>query len=102
MIYQIGITPACAGQIVSTYNELTLDRDHPRLRGTNSKKSKNVLLFLGSPPLARDKLCYRLYQHQEIGITPACAGQILSMGIQIAILWDHPRLRGTNVKSIHF
>ena len=50
-----GITPACAGQISLAFQTKTLDGDHPRLRGTNLSKGLQMIVLMGSPPLARDK-----------------------------------------------
>ena len=50
----------------------------------------------GSPPLARDKYILSIANYDELGITPACAGQIFLSRWHRSNSQDHPRLRGTN------
>ena len=52
---ELGITPACAGQIIATAWNRCRSKDHPRLRGTNHIDAPELDSFEGSPPLARDK-----------------------------------------------
>ena len=91
-----GITPACAGQIICRLFKGELLEDHPRLRGTNRVVTIMICFLTGSPPLARDKWSDESLDVLDGGITPACAGQILSCFDRKSCPWDHPRLRGTN------
>ena len=95
-IRMIRITPACAGQIFFGHMLSDIGLDHPRLRGTNILKLDNFPCVVGSPPLARDKLRSLLLMMNLSGITPACAGQIMSTSKNGTSKKDHPRLRGTN------
>ena len=49
---------------------------------------------VGSPPLARGKVYGLRSASGFYGITPACAGKSLTKGSKIALIGDHPRLRG--------
>ena len=90
------ITPAYAGQIENQNRKTTIRQDHPRIRGTNQNLMCSELLREGSPPHTRDKFtrCFCIFVATRI--TPAYAGQILLYGKSCRIVWDHPRIRGTN------
>ena len=49
---------------------------------------------MGSPPLARGILDLAVLNKAEVGITPACAGNTVSMLSICTTSRDHPRLRG--------
>ena len=69
-----GITPACAGNTMTSWFLSTANRDHPRMRGEYTKTRIHDLEERGSPPHARG---IRLGSHSQLsqhGITPACAG----------------------------
>ena len=95
----IGIIPAYAGQMIEKLLIYINFRDHPRIRGTNSKEEKTFCTALGSPPHTRDKLPPLALMVIESGITPAYAGQILWCKKLYCSNWDHPRIRGTNVDT---
>ena len=50
---RFGITPACAGNSISSTTLGAFNRDHPRLRGEQLLLSVAFPRFRGSPPLAR-------------------------------------------------
>ena len=53
----------------------------------------------GSPPLTRE-LRKRLGSYElESRITPAYAGTTIHWNLPLAVLWDHPRLRGNYRKT---
>ena len=70
----IRITPACAGNTHLSFENLQLNRDHPRLRGEYYTIPRQKSLFKGSPPLARGILEFGETVEEIFGITPACAG----------------------------
>ena len=70
--------------------------DHPRIRGTNFKKSFVIKTIAGSPPHTRDKSSFIFVIANSIGITPAYAGQIPISQEFPVLPEDHPRIRGTN------
>ena len=70
--------------------------DHPRIRGTNFKKSFVIKTIAGSPPHTRDKYLAEWLADYYKGITPAYAGQILIVRLFLKCFRDHPRIRGTN------
>ena len=70
--------------------------DHPRIRGTNFKKSFVIKTIAGSPPHTRDKYLAEWLADYYKGITPAYAGQIGCRNKSHSRKGDHPRIRGTN------
>ena len=92
-----GIIPAYAGQITIPFIRLGKQWDHPRIRGTNIGVKLFLKTLVGSSPHTRDKLVYRLKNLLSNGIIPAYAGQILYGLRYESIMWDHPRIRGTNL-----
>ena len=56
-----------------------MDRDHPRIRGTNGKKAKVSGLREGSSPHTRDKHILLVTFPLKPGIIPAYAGQTLDI-----------------------
>ena len=71
-----GITPAYAGQICFVFSIFSRERDHPRIRGTNSAHQNSDKAFPGSPPHTRDKYDMVIKAKPKTRITPAYAGQI--------------------------
>ena len=53
-----------------------------------------ALFLAGSPPLARGVLGATYWLLPLVRITPACAGSTIVLIYDIALLKDHPRLRG--------
>ena len=68
--------------------------DHPRLRGEYFQGFLDGGFVRGSPPLARGVPIFSSYALVKHGITPACAGSTKSLSTCIAVVKDHPRLRG--------
>ena len=93
----MGITPACAGNRFAEAQRRPAHGDHPRLRGEQGVLHRAPLLGLGSPPLARGTVMYRLPKSPAVRITPACAGNRLSQSNVHASPQDHPRLRGEQI-----
>ena len=69
-----GITPACAGNSPPILIFSPPSRDHPRLRGEQTRSPALKTTPLGSPPLARGTACAAIPRHGRARITPACAG----------------------------
>ncbi len=91
---QRGITPACAGKSGQEWGSYWGKRDHPRLRGEKLPRKQLRRQLLGSPPLARGKVCSILKASPYYRITPACAGKRKMEYSTNCGGWDHPRLRG--------
>ena len=72
--WRLGITPACAGNRCPPPARVMLVRDHPRLRGEQTRSPALKTTPLGSPPLARGTACAAIPRHGRARITPACAG----------------------------
>ena len=89
-----GITPACAGNTKFATESQPLRRDHPRLRGEYSSFQVQAKSLPGSPPLARGILYWWGVLSGEPGITPACAGNTITVNNSWQFYQDHPRLRG--------
>ena len=89
-----GITPACAGRSEGDIFGVSIDRDHPRLRGEKSTSTSVSACSAGSPPPARGEGGYCYDDKPYWGITPACAGRRLSKRMLAEFMKDHPRLRG--------
>ena len=82
------ITPACAGKTLRLLTPCSNLWDHPRLRGKDSLIYFLILLSMGSPPLARERLkSVRLYAFLP-GITPACAGKTVKDPFILATIAD--------------
>ena len=89
-----GITPACAGNTSHVFPHIRYQQDHPRLRGEYISKEKGEYHYEGSPPLARGIRQEDKETVDDIGITPACAGNTNEQQQKRSWRWDHPRLRG--------
>ena len=69
-------------------------RDHPRMRGEHSGMDATTEADTGSSPHARGTHERRVAGRHRHGIIPACAGNTLSLSINVLPRWDHPRMRG--------
>ena len=69
-------------------------RDHPRLRGEQGTRYTDIVLNVGSPPLARGTDRRAIDSNSYGGITPACAGNRIHVTVPLSASADHPRLRG--------
>ena len=76
-ILSAGITPACAGNTLSSRSRPASHRDHPRLRGEYFFRTPCQPFMLGSPPLARGIRKSGRTGKSDHGITPACAGNTI-------------------------
>ena len=94
-----GIIPACAGSTRTWRRSSTRGRDHPRLRGEHSSKTKPCVPLTGSSPLARGAHRCELEQRALRGIIPACAGSTTPPTSSRRSRGDHPRLRGEHVSQ---
>ena len=88
------ITPACAGKTSPRFLLIISFKDHPRLRGKDVLLRPRCGLFLGSPPLARERRFGHFVRIGADRITPACAGKTCSAAPVQKSGGDHPRLRG--------
>ena len=70
----VRIIPACAGSTSARSSFLTLDMDHPRLRGEHAPGMASVSWFQGSSPLARGAQVGVRSARAHARIIPACAG----------------------------
>ena len=77
-------------------NQSLTNRDHPRIRGTNSILERLRNNSSGSSPHTRDKCKILTLAAIALGIIPAYAGQIAVGYFGRVYSEDHPRIRGTN------
>ena len=91
---QVGITPACAGNSRITAPRWISIRDHPRVCGEQSSGLYRCICILGSPPRVRGTAFSALISVNRRRITPACAGNSLSLFARSLPYKDHPRVCG--------
>ena len=91
---QARITPAYAGK--SRIRRACTDRhrDHPRMCGEKTAKSRNRPSGIGSPPHVRGKVEGEVFAPWRLGITPACAGKRELRSASGSACRDHPRMCG--------
>ena len=90
----VGIIPACAGNSFRERLRREGARDHPRMRGEQLTPRTYALLLPGSSPHARGTEGKRVDILLGSGIIPACAGNSSNLQKVVAIIGDHPRMRG--------
>ena len=66
--------------------------------GKNVSDGVTVTFPAGSPPRVREKLNQIVANGIASRITPACAGKTMEIIERFAILQDHPRVCGKNIK----
>ena len=94
---KIRITPACAGNSLSSGVGSGAGWDHPRLRGEQYRAHLKKVAGKGSPPLARGTGRTVSTPCGGRRITPACAGNS-PFAIKLSARFrDHPRLRGEQI-----
>ena len=64
------------------------------MRGEYQHKKRGSEIKQGSPPHARGILRLPICHHHQSGITPACAGNTVSVHCRDGSVGDHPRMRG--------
>ena len=88
------ITPAYAGNTESPPTSFQVCWDHPRLRGEYQKAQRHRIVTTGSPPLTRGIHRIAVHRVSVLGITPAYAGNTVTLLGECLRRQDHPRLRG--------
>ena len=94
LMQSIRITPAYAGKSRAGQATQVRVRDHPRVCGEKQGVPAVAGRNLGSPPRMRGKVLPLLHSPHPPGITPACAGKRLRIGVRYAQRKDHPRVCG--------
>ena len=89
-----GITPAYAGNTISSSLLFSASRDHPRIRGEHDLFQGWRIRDLGSPPHTRGTRRSMFDLGKITGITPAYAGNTTPSLKCSSISRDHPRIRG--------
>ena len=93
----IGITPARAGKTSSSMVPPKSMQDHPRSCGKDCITSWSIILFLGSPPLVRERHVISSQRKRILGITPARAGKTGRTSSYYTGTRDHPRSCGKDI-----
>ena len=96
-VWNVRITPACAGKTCRFCSCTRCQGDHPRVCGKNFLNVFEIALGSGSPPRVREKPTNLLKLILKLRITPAYAGKtscVLSSGLRDR---DHPRMCGKNL-----
>ena len=88
------ITPAYAGNTLSTLLKSAIIKDHPRIRGEYFACLFISYVFMGSPPHTRGILFERDCTSFLFRITPAYAGNTGRKPSGLCTNRDHPRIRG--------
>ena len=91
-----GTIPARAGETLTGFLGLLLQRDHPRSRGGNAGHRAEPELQPGPSPLARGKLHPKTQTANIYGTIPARAGETITTANARELFGDHPRSRGGN------
>ena len=92
-----GITPACAGKTLHSWEARRSFENHPRMRGEDRASGSGVATSPGSPPHARGRRAVVVAWSRLPGITPACAGKTPTTRRRSGLRRDHPRMRGEDV-----
>ena len=94
MLYEKGITPACAGHTFYLRLQRLTFWDHPRVCGAYGEHLYFNECETGSPPRVRGILDLFKYASKFYGITPACAGHTCMGACLSRCRGDHPRVCG--------
>ena len=93
------IIPACAGSTRSWCRCSRRGWDHPRMRGEHTYDTVAYVGLVGSSPHARGAHGSEDGKHRLWGIIPACAGSTRWHSSELAMVRDHPRMRGEHQRS---
>ena len=95
MVLPVRITPAYAGKRRGRRHPACSCRDHPRICGEKSTRTKEETHEMGSPPRMRGKVNDGVHDKLRLGITPAYAGKrALSVTTMSKGMGSPPRMRG--------
>ena len=94
VLFQFGITPACAGKRSARPPGHRSPRDHPRVCGEKRCDRPYISGGIGSPPRVRGKEDFGKFGGKYLRITPACAGKSCFNSAIARFSWDHPRVCG--------
>ena len=93
------ITPACAGKTTGCRTRRCRSRDHPRMRGEDTRGPAREHIHGGSPPHARGRREELFRRMAKDRITPACAGKTSPAAGGGDGCGDHPRMRGEDTHT---
>ena len=99
-MFSYRITPAYAGNTNRMIKETIRTEDHPRIRGEHFNAPCHAATEVGSPPHTRGTREKREEDIEQVGITPAYAGNTPDFPADGKRFGDHPRIRGEHSKKI--
>ena len=100
VVFQLGITPACAGKRDHVSIMLKAFGDHPRMCGEKGAEKASSTAIGGLPPRMRGKVLAGTGLCSRHGITPAYAGKSAARHRPCAESKDHPRVCGEKSQCI--
>ena len=95
-----GITPACAGRRFRQKAMAIPCKDHPRVCGEKTTRTRSACMSVGSPPRVRGEASAMPVSARSSRITPACAGRRLCNSASCRLVEDHPRVCGEKLQGI--
>ena len=98
---RFGIIPACAGNTRGPRRCGRACRDHPRVCGEHQWPRLFWLHHSGSSPRVRGTLAHDSGRVIVCGIIPACAGNTWGARVCGFSNWDHPRVCGEHLGTLH-
>ena len=96
-----GITPAHAGNRTCFFGTVLVYGDHPRTCGEQKSHFHFQYRDLGSPPHMRGTAFSFLVYNSSARITPAHAGNSITIWLIICFAQDHPRTCGEQCSRNH-
>ena len=96
------ITPARAGNRRKPRAVKSNTSDHPRACGEQIAHTQKAMSAAGSPPRVRGTVVLHSQEQRQIRITPARAGNRISVGLHPAAMADHPRACGEQIPYLTF
>ena len=88
------LTPAHAGNILSSRLKAASNKAHPRTRGEHIVAANTTAYYSGSPPHTRGTFCQQIRFNSRHRLTPAHAGNMLHHIRRCTLHRAHPRTRG--------
>ncbi len=93
-----GTIPACAGSSRAASESHEPTGDHPRVRGEQPVRKHDRAFTWGPSPRARGADSLPAVSISPGGTIPACAGSSVTRVFPVVPLWDHPRVRGEQLR----
>ena len=92
--WRIRIIPTCVGKRSSLQRRTRLESDHPHVRGEKGSLPFRMRSKVGSSPRAWGKGFIAVQDALEGRIIPTCVGKRIMPNVALAVISDHPHVRG--------